>query len=107
MDVDRYCATVLTEIDRQLASFSGPSRLERLRSYYSTWRLPFHPASDELHALVCRISDRRANARQPYNMSELDALFTLTVPVADEPILEHCRRHYVILREINREMLAQ
>ena len=107
MDVDRYCATVLAEIDRKLVSFSGPSRFERLRSYYFTWRLPLHPASDELHALICRIALARKSSREPCDITELDALFTLAVPVTDESILEHCRRHYVMLREINREMTSQ
>ena len=107
MDVDHYCSAVLNEIDEKLPSFAGADRLARLRSYYFTWRLPQYPDSDSLHDYICRIVDAREHLHKPYDMSQLQGLFTVSVPDADLTILEHCRRHFVILREIQRELAAR
>ncbi|GAB5516931.1 MAG: hypothetical protein Rhob2KO_46560 [Rhodopirellula baltica] len=107
MDVDQYCSAVLNDINEKLNSIEGPDRLARLRSYYFTWRLPEHPESETLHDLVCRIVDARENLLVPYDISQLLGLFTVSASDSDLSILEHCRRHFVILREIQREIAAQ
>ena len=104
MTADQYFAEFSEEIDAKLASINGPDRLSRLRSYYFTWRLPQHPTTDQLHELVCFIAEARSNIQPSSDLSPLDALFSMSVAADDSQILEHCRRHYVVLREIQREL---
>lgn len=103
-DANSYFEDVGAQIDSRLALMNEPNRISRLWSYYHTWRLPRHPESDRLHTLVCCIAHARNDLDFDTDLSALDALFSMSVSECDTQILEHCRRHYAILREIKREL---
>ena len=104
--------------ENELSKFLGASRLDRLRSYYRTWKLPSHPHDPALYEVVLLLVRRREmnwliyasteTGRFDGDSSEVPTVATIqqmlsqfeTADDWDKKIIGHALAHCELLAEL-------
>ncbi len=105
--------------EEELKKFQGVSRLERLRSYYFTYKLPRQPENDQLHQAILELLGLRkklgvsssteqsgASLAENLTASSLELKFKQFSNLSgqDKEIVGHCLAHCHVMEEIEHEL---
>lgn len=73
---------IVAEIESKIASINGKDRFSKLRSYYTSWKLPRHAQSETLNLLCCEILNAQHDTS--YDLSATRDLWSITIPEIDQ-----------------------
>ena len=114
---------IIEDFETRLNKIVGKTRLDRLKTYYSTWSLPSHPNDEELYNILLHLSeiyqiipktinqalDNKLDIRNLFSLERLKHIFELKSfqTPSDLTIRSHIIKHFYILREIRNEIISQ
>lgn len=97
------------------SQFNADDRVSNLRRYYSTWKPPRTPKHSAIARFVDLVSEIHRmiveagpNAQTADMLDDAVGMFSLSITDdSDRVILDHCKMHYIAVREIHRLTATQ